>query len=96
MKGSFFVPDKGGRKHSIPFRRQKMQIDELVPPPSTSGYPVSQPDDPYVADLLRLADGRCVFHGDSPSASLADVCVVHLSLRCFDIFPAGFMSYRKI
>lgn len=82
-----------------------MQIDELVPPPSTSGYPVSQPDDPYVADLLQLADGRCVFHGDSRSASLAglsvsvqivDVCVVHLSLRCFDIFPAGFMSYRKI
>lgn len=82
-----------------------MQIDELVPPPSTSGYPVSQPDDPYVADLLQLADRRCVFHGDSRSVSLAglsisgqivDVCVVHLSLRCSDIFPAGFMSYKKM
>lgn len=37
-----------------------MQIDELVPPSSTSAYPVQQPDDPYVADLLQLADGRFV------------------------------------
>lgn len=42
-----------------------MQIDELIPPSSTSAYPVSQPDDPYVADLLQLADGRFVFFGDS-------------------------------
>lgn len=48
----------GGKKRSIPFRRQRMQIDELVPPSSTSAYPVLQPDDPYVADLLQLADGR--------------------------------------
>ncbi|KAM9831352.1 centrosomal protein of 135 kDa [Neosynchiropus ocellatus] len=54
------VQTPGGKKHSIPFRRQRMQIDELVPPPSTSSYPVSQPDDPYVADLLLLADGRIV------------------------------------
>lgn len=59
-----FIPQKGGKKHSFPFRRQKMQIDELVPPPCTSGYPVSQPDDPYVADLLQLADGRFVFPCD--------------------------------
>lgn len=37
-----------------------MQIDELIPPSSTSSYPVPQPDDPYVADLLLLADGRFV------------------------------------
>lgn len=37
-----------------------MQIDDLIPPSSTSAYPVSQPDDPYVADLLQLADGRFV------------------------------------
>ncbi|XP_053710222.1 centrosomal protein of 135 kDa [Synchiropus splendidus] len=54
------VQTPGGKKHSIPFRRQRMQIDELVPPPSTSSYPVSQPDNPYVADLLLLADGRIV------------------------------------
>ncbi|XP_028259156.1 centrosomal protein of 135 kDa isoform X2 [Parambassis ranga] len=52
------VQTPGGKKRSIPFRRQRMQIDELVPPSSTSAYPVLQPDDPYVADLLQLADGR--------------------------------------
>uniref|UniRef100_A0A3Q3WID1 Centrosomal protein 135 n=1 Tax=Mola mola TaxID=94237 RepID=A0A3Q3WID1_MOLML len=52
------VQTPGGNKRSIPFRRQRMQIDELIAPSLTSGYPVSQPDDPYVADLLQLADGR--------------------------------------
>uniref|UniRef100_A0A3Q3EZ06 Centrosomal protein 135 n=1 Tax=Kryptolebias marmoratus TaxID=37003 RepID=A0A3Q3EZ06_KRYMA len=52
------VQTPGGKKHGIPFRRQRMQIDELVPPSTTSAYPVPQPDDPYVADLLQLADGR--------------------------------------
>uniref|UniRef100_A0A672HBW5 Centrosomal protein 135 n=1 Tax=Salarias fasciatus TaxID=181472 RepID=A0A672HBW5_SALFA len=52
------VQTPGGKKRSIPFRRQRMQIDELVPPSSTSAYPVQQPDDPCVADLLLLADGR--------------------------------------
>ncbi|XP_034036384.1 centrosomal protein of 135 kDa isoform X2 [Thalassophryne amazonica] len=52
------VQTPGGKKHSIPFRRQRMQIDEHIPPPHTSAYPVSQPDDPYLADLLLLADGR--------------------------------------
>lgn len=35
-----------------------MQIDEHIPPAFASAYPVTQPDDPYVADLLQLADGR--------------------------------------
>lgn len=48
-----------------------MQIDELVPPPVMSGYPVAQPDDPYVVDLLQLADERFVFFCDSRAASLA-------------------------
>ncbi|XP_069006775.1 centrosomal protein of 135 kDa [Embiotoca jacksoni] len=52
------VQTPGGKKRSIPFRRQRMQIDELTPPSSRSCYPVLQPDDPYVADLLQLADGR--------------------------------------
>lgn len=38
-----------------------MQIDELLPPSATARYPVLQPDDPYVADLLQLADGRWAF-----------------------------------
>ncbi|XP_014329681.1 centrosomal protein of 135 kDa isoform X1 [Xiphophorus maculatus] len=52
------VQTPGGKKRSIPFRRQRMQVDELAPPSYTSAYPVPQPDDPYVADLLQLADGR--------------------------------------
>ncbi|XP_038136646.1 centrosomal protein of 135 kDa isoform X1 [Cyprinodon tularosa] len=52
------VQTPGGKKRSIPFRRQRMQIDELLPPPSKSTYPVPQPNDPYIADLLQLADGR--------------------------------------
>nr|XP_057930217.1 centrosomal protein of 135 kDa-like isoform X3 [Doryrhamphus excisus] len=52
------VQTPGGRKRSIPFRRQRMQTDELIPPPTTSAYPVPQPDDPYIADLLQLADRR--------------------------------------
>ncbi|XP_041862587.1 centrosomal protein of 135 kDa isoform X2 [Melanotaenia boesemani] len=52
------VQTPGGKKRSIPFRRQRMQIDELLPPSATSAYPVLQPDDPYVADLLQLADVR--------------------------------------
>uniref|UniRef100_A0A8C2ZSB9 Centrosomal protein 135 n=1 Tax=Cyclopterus lumpus TaxID=8103 RepID=A0A8C2ZSB9_CYCLU len=54
------VQTPGGKKRSIPFRRQRMQIDELVPTSSTSAYPVSQPDDPYIADLLEMADGRII------------------------------------
>uniref|UniRef100_A0A8C5B5R6 Centrosomal protein of 135 kDa n=1 Tax=Gadus morhua TaxID=8049 RepID=A0A8C5B5R6_GADMO len=52
------VQTPGGKKRSIPFRRQRMQIDELTPPPATSAYPVPQPDDPYIADLLQMADMR--------------------------------------
>ncbi|XP_063748208.1 centrosomal protein of 135 kDa isoform X1 [Eleginops maclovinus] len=52
------VQTPGGKKRSIPFRRQRMQIDDLIPSSSTSAYPVSQPNDPYIADLLLLADGR--------------------------------------
>ncbi|XP_057697804.1 centrosomal protein of 135 kDa isoform X2 [Corythoichthys intestinalis] len=52
------VQTPGGKKRSIAFRRQRMQTDELIPPPVTSAYPVTQPDDPYIADLLQLADNR--------------------------------------
>ncbi|XP_028300534.1 centrosomal protein of 135 kDa-like [Gouania willdenowi] len=45
---------RGGKTH----RLQRMQIADLVPPSSTSAYPVQQPDDPYLADLPLRADGR--------------------------------------
>ncbi|XP_066488243.1 centrosomal protein of 135 kDa isoform X2 [Tiliqua scincoides] len=52
------VQTPGGRKRNIPFRRQRMQIDQPVPPSEISTYPVPQPDDPYIADLLEVADNR--------------------------------------
>lgn len=57
LKYTFFL---GGKKRSIAFRRQRMQIDEPVPPSEVSSYPVPQPDDPYIADLLQVADNRCI------------------------------------
>lgn len=53
------VQTPGGKKRSIPFRRQRMQTDELLP--SSGGHvppAVAQPDDPYIADLLHVADDR--------------------------------------
>ncbi|XP_012579526.1 PREDICTED: centrosomal protein of 135 kDa isoform X2 [Condylura cristata] len=52
------VQTPGGKKRSIAFRRQRMQIDEPVPPSEVSCYPVPQPEDPYIADLLQVADTR--------------------------------------
>lgn len=52
------VQTPGGKRRSIAFRRQRMQIDEPVPPPEVSSYPVPQPDDPYIADMLQVADNR--------------------------------------
>ncbi|XP_039606820.1 centrosomal protein of 135 kDa [Polypterus senegalus] len=52
------VQTPGGKKRTIPFRRQRMQIDQVVPPFSGSFMPVPQPEDPYVADLLQVADNR--------------------------------------
>ncbi|XP_012677322.2 centrosomal protein of 135 kDa isoform X1 [Clupea harengus] len=53
------VQTPGGKKRNIPFRRQRMQIDELLPPSSGPAVAVvPQPDDPYIADLLQVADDR--------------------------------------
>ncbi|GFO45408.1 centrosomal protein of 135 kda [Plakobranchus ocellatus] len=52
------VHTPGGRKKSIPFRRQRMEIDQAVPPSDGIGFHVPPPDDPYVADLLQVADAR--------------------------------------
>lgn len=45
----------GGKKKSIPFRRQRMEIDSMVPPSDSSGDSRIM-EDPYVADLLKVAD----------------------------------------
>ncbi|XP_061096590.1 centrosomal protein of 135 kDa isoform X1 [Conger conger] len=52
------VQTPGGKKRSIPFRRQRMQIDDLIPPSCGPSHPAAQPDDPYIADLLQVADNR--------------------------------------
>uniref|UniRef100_A0A5S6M0S4 Iroquois-class homeodomain protein irx-2 n=1 Tax=Xenopus tropicalis TaxID=8364 RepID=A0A5S6M0S4_XENTR len=52
------VQTPGGKKRTIPFRRQRMQIDQTVPLSGISILPVPQPEDPYVADLLQVADDR--------------------------------------
>ncbi|KAL2089887.1 hypothetical protein ACEWY4_014575 [Coilia grayii] len=53
------VQTPGGKKRNIPFRRQRMQIDELLPSsPGPTPAVVAQPDDPYIADLLQVADDR--------------------------------------
>jgi len=46
---------KGGKKKSIPFRRQRMEIDDMVPPSGHQSVPPVS-EDPYVADLLKVAD----------------------------------------
>ena len=61
------IQTPGGRKKQIPFRRQRMEIDSTLPenPPSriidsssfTSEQAAPTPD-PYVADLLQVADQR--------------------------------------
>ncbi|PIN97694.1 hypothetical protein AB205_0032800 [Aquarana catesbeiana] len=52
------VQTPGGKKRNIPFRRQRMQIDQPIPPSGMSSHPVPQPEDPYIADLLQVADDR--------------------------------------
>ena len=44
----------GGRKKKIPFRRQRMEIDQAVPENAGFGFTVPPPNDPYVADLLQV------------------------------------------
>ena len=48
----------GGRKKNIPFRRQRMEIECLIPPSEPDLPPAADVPDPYVADLLETADKR--------------------------------------
>lgn len=49
----------GGKKKTIPFRRQRMEIDTIVPESDgPSRLIVPNPEDPYIADLLQVADNR--------------------------------------
>lgn len=47
----------GGKKKNIPFRRQRMEIDCLLPLSVTpAGARAPAGDDLYIADLLKVAD----------------------------------------
>ncbi|KAL8621049.1 hypothetical protein ACOMHN_040574 [Nucella lapillus] len=53
------VQTPGGHKKSIPFRRQRMEIDTTIPDSYMSpAFRVPAPEDPYVADLLQVADTK--------------------------------------
>uniref|UniRef100_UPI00398F6C8A centrosomal protein of 135 kDa n=1 Tax=Pristiophorus japonicus TaxID=55135 RepID=UPI00398F6C8A len=52
------VQTPGGRKRSIPFRRQRMQIDQPIPPSGIASAPQIHTKDPYFLDLLNVADDR--------------------------------------
>lgn len=56
------IQTPGGKRKHIPFRRQRMDIDSTVPDrvPHTAREPPKQPatPDPYVVDLLQVADQR--------------------------------------
>ena len=52
------VHTPGGRQRRIPFRRQRMDVDCLLPA-SEGGAQLHPPQqDPYVVDLLKVADTR--------------------------------------
>ena len=54
------VETPGGRKKTIPFRRPRMDIDSTLPLSNdvNSKKVGNIPNDPYVADLLMMADSR--------------------------------------
>ena len=58
------IQTPGGRKKQIPLRRQRMELDHVLPansaPRSATPLPGAgaDPPDPYIADLLQLADQR--------------------------------------
>jgi centrosomal protein CEP135 len=54
------IQTPGGKKKNIPFRRQRMEIDCALPDNSVASVakPTERARDPYVADLLQVADQR--------------------------------------
>ncbi|XP_051865958.1 centrosomal protein of 135 kDa isoform X2 [Pristis pectinata] len=52
------VQTPGGKKRNIPFRRQRMQIDQTIPPSGIASAPQIHIEDPYYLDLLNVADDR--------------------------------------
>ena len=72
---SLFFLLSGGRKKKIPFRRQRMEIDQAVPENPGFGFKIPPPDDPYVADLLQV----CPTHPYVCSKS--KICLYFIEVR---------------
>ena len=58
-----FFDIKDGNKQTIPFRRQRLDIDCMLPSSSASSQDSNRLtprplDDPYVIDMIKLADER--------------------------------------
>jgi centrosomal protein CEP135 len=53
---------EGGNKHTIPFRRQRLDIDEMLPESSllqaTYAQPLPYVNDPYIIDIVKVTEDR--------------------------------------
>lgn len=61
----FYIETKAGNKQTISFRRQRLDIDCMLPPSTqtsqqstTSSSLNANLDDPYLIDMIKLADER--------------------------------------
>ena len=57
----FIVFYLGGNKHTIPFRRQRLDIDEMLPEsssPRTSAPQLPYVNDPYIIDIVKVTEDR--------------------------------------
>ena len=52
------IETPGGRRKNIPFRRQRMDMTSTLPLNESNSTNMTQSTDPYVADLLGIADSR--------------------------------------
>lgn len=56
------VQTPGGNKHTIPYRRQRLDIDEMLPESSSTQRTLSQQlpyvNDPYIIDIVKVTEDR--------------------------------------
>jgi len=55
------VQTPGGNKHTIPFRRQRLDIDEMLPESSsqrTLAQQLPYVNDPYIIDIVKVTEDR--------------------------------------
>ena len=52
------VQTPGGNKHTIPFRRQRLDIDEMLPESSEQRTQLPYVNDPYIIDIVKVTEDR--------------------------------------